>query len=496
MMMLPAIMLLASCVKDAGNYNYKTLTPILIDTASLPAKVIKKQLEYVVLSPDVKQGNDNSNLEYEWRLVQAGYTPDPVTGLYYNEKISDKKDLNYKLTANSGDYIIVLNVKDRTTGITESVKINLLIESYASQGLMVLHGDKDSCDVSIIVNDRLNLGWTTDFVQHNVFSETNGRKIDGEGAFIYYNLQKHWVNVFVKGAKGGYRTSGNDLRILSPYSEMFMSPLSASEIDFNAFDMWSYNELLINKGDLYFTSQASVNVDNKYGVKCFGADYYAAPYVATNIYRSYFGVIYDQKNKRFLYIDGSKNIKTFKDPGAAAAFSMNNVGKEMVYAEHGYDSRWYCVMQSPMDPATRELYVCKFNVADDGNRGVAKYNIKSDIDLNNAEFFAFGNRGNVMYYATKTKVYQSNYSGDLSSVLRLDLSSYYAGYEIVSMKIYKVAGSPNESKLLYVAIYNPLDKQGKVLEIGINEVSGEMSLSNMKTYSGFKKISAINYKSK
>jgi len=495
LVMLLTQTLLTSCLKDTGNYDYTELTPIVIEKSTLPTTLIKKQLEYIIINPVVKQGSDDSNLKYEWRLIQAAYNADPVTGTYYNVKVSDTKNINYKITANPGNYILILHATDSKNGVTELAKIDVVVESYASKGWMILHGDNTSCDVSIVVNPRINAGWTTDYVQHNVFSETNGKKIEGEGMHLQY-VGSHWVNVFTKGSKGGYRSNGNDLRIMNSFSDMFMSPLAESEVEFNAYDMWSYNELLLNKGALYFTSQADVNVYNKFGVKCFGEDYYAAPFVATIYNWAYYGVFYDQKNRRFLYIDYNRTIKQFKTPGASAAFNMTNVGKDMVYAEHGFDSRWYCLMQDGVNNNTRELYVCKFNVSDDGNRGVAKYDIRNNTDLNNAKFFAFGNRGNVMYYATDTKIYQSNYAGDLSSVLRYDILSAFPGYVITKMKIFKVSGNANESKLLYVAIYNPSDKQGKLLEIDINEVTGEMSTAGMRTYTGFSKISAMNYKTR
>jgi hypothetical protein len=275
---------------------------------------------------------------------------------------------------------------------------------------------------------------------------------------------------------------------------MFMNNLQQSDIQYQAYAGWSYNELLVNKGDLYFTSQASSNVYNPFGVKCFGEDYVAAPYIGTIFNFSYYGVFYDAKFKRFLYIDFNRAVKQFKAPGGTAAFDMRNVGKDMVYAEHGYDSRWYCLMQTPDNTSSRELFVCKFNVADDGNRAVARYNISNGTDLNNAKYFSFGSRGNVMYYATDTKIYQSNYASDLSSTLKYDISSAYPGNVITCMKLLKVNNHPSDCKILYVALYNPSTQQGTVLQIDVNEVSG--SFGSLKAYTGFGKISAMNYKAK
>jgi hypothetical protein len=133
-------------------------------------------------------------------------------------------------------------------------------------------------------------------------------------------------------------------------------------------------------------------------------------------------------------------------------------------------------------------------VSDDGNRGLAKINISAATDLNAAKYFAFGNKGNVMFYASNTKIYQNNYAGDLASTLKYDVSANYPGSVITSMKVFKVNNHPNDGKILYVALSNPTTKTGTILQIEINEVSG--AFGTIKAYTGFGEISAMNYKSK
>jgi hypothetical protein len=489
-------LLLTACMKDKGNYTYQNLSNYFVDTASVPRSIVIKQNETVTISPTNTPAANGLSLSYEWKLIQTSFVPDPATGTYFEKKLGTEKKLTYKVTETPGDYLLILYVTDKGNGgITQIIKVPFTISSYASQGWMVLHGNASGSDISIVVNSKLNnlLPASTDYIQANVFSETNGKKIEGEGAALYY-MGNHWVDVFTKTNGGGYRASGNDLRILNTYGDMFINPMPASEVQFQGYGLWSYNQLLVNKGDLYFNPQPTASVYNKFGVKCFGEDYVAAPYIGTVFNFSYYGVIYDTKNKRFLYIDFNRTVKPFKAPGATAAFNMTNVGKEMVYAEHGFDSRWYCVMQNDATPSTRELFVCKFNVADDGNRAVARYNISAATDLNNAKYFAFGNRGNVMYYATDTKIYQNDYSGNLSSTERYDLATNYPGYVIANMKVLKVANHPNDGKILYIALNKPATQEGVVLQIDINEVSGVFG--TVKAYTGFGKISGMNYKNK
>ncbi|UKJ08580.1 PKD-like family lipoprotein [Solitalea lacus] len=498
------------CAKDEGNYIYKDVSTNFVDATGMPDVYIAKQNDVVNISLSKVEGSSN-DLTYEWKLVTQSYTADPFTGIFVNKQLATTKDLSFKVEDAPGDYYLMLYVKDNANGgVAQIIKKPFTIRSYASPGLMVLHGDNSQSDISILVNSKLYTQYSgADYVQANVFSEINGKKIAGVGAGITHMTQ-NWVDVFTNNSNGGFRLNQNDLRIMNTYSDMFVVPMASGDVQFQAYDRWSYNELLVNKGDLYFISQPTPNIFNKFGVKCFGQDYVAAPFIGAvggsgaGYNFSYFGAFYDAKNRRFLYVDNNKDVKTFLAPGAAAKFDMRNVGKDMVYAEMGYGSngpRWYCVMQSPNNPATRQLYVCQFNVMDDGNRGVDLIDISAANGLSNSKYFAFGSKGNVMYHATDTKIYLNNYAGSKSSTELYDVSTSYAGSVITGMKLFKPPVSipvhPNDGKILYVTLYNPTTNAGTVLQIDVNEANGAFVGSGaVKAYTGFGKISAISYKAK
>ncbi len=44
---------------------------------------------------------------------------------------------------------------------------------------MIMHGDSDSTDVSILVNNRVVADVDKDEVKHNIFSMTNGHRAPG-----------------------------------------------------------------------------------------------------------------------------------------------------------------------------------------------------------------------------------------------------------------------------------------------------------------------------
>lgn len=322
------IVLTAACVPDRGNYDYSELEPIRIEPASLQSNYVIKQLDYLDATAKASQPSGDSNLEYTWTLLQNSWDSDPVMGEVIHEVIGNTKDLHVKMTFPPGKYKLSLRVSDQTNDVSEFASASLTIQSFAPQGWMILHGDKDSCDVSILTDARINPEWPAEALQHKMFSETNGKQVPGEAAQIRYLNHLHNVYVFTHG-EGGFRTSGNDLMVLNPYNDMFMEKLTPSQTKFNAYGIFSYNELIINDGQLYYVSQAEPARYFRFNAPCYGQDYYAAPFIATQFYEfgGYYGIIYDQKHKRFLNNNYSRTLADFMAPGASAAFNMLRCGK-------------------------------------------------------------------------------------------------------------------------------------------------------------------------
>jgi len=107
-----------------------------------------------------------------------------------------------------------------------------------------------------------------------------------------------------------------------------------------------------------------------------------------------------------------------------------------------------------------------------------------------AKYFAFGNKGDVMYYGDSSKIYLSN--NYKTSTLYYDITTAYPGNFITSMQVFKVNGHPSDGQLLYVALYD--GTQSTVLQIPINAINGAMT-GSVTAYTGIAgKISAMNYK--
>ena len=350
--------LFQACLDDEGNYSYSDLLPIEIDSSKMSNSYRITQLDYLVVDPEVKQGVDDSNLSYEWRIFQESNMPNSETGKVVNDVVGQERKLNYKVTTPPGEYTLSFTVTDKQNGVSEVISRKLYVESFASVGLMVMHGDADSTDVSILVNDRIVSDATMDGVKHNIFSITNGRRAVGAPGMVAYVNNTHNVYVYTKGNAGGFRTRGSDLEVLDTYAEMFTEPLESSNIDFQGYNSWLYNDLLVNGGKVYFAGQATTTF-TKFGVPVFGVEYYAEPFIGIQERGYYYGIFYDRLQRRFWYVDSSKYSASgctyMKD---AKAFAVGNRSELLYYA------------------TTTEVKQCNFK---DGGTSTLRYTLPTEL---------------------------------------------------------------------------------------------------------------------
>ncbi|MDI3320285.1 PKD-like family lipoprotein [Pinibacter soli] len=534
-----AALAFAGCYKDNGNYTYKNLSNAFVDTSKFSGQMVIRQNDPYTVTPVFVNGVDPSKLTYEWRLTKVESTPDPFTGKFTDTVLSTKQNLSGNMYFSPGNYMLRLHVFDPANGnVAQVINRPLAVSSFAMQGLMLLHGDATSCDVSIIVNTKVNtlVPTGTDSIQRNVFSITNGKKIEGEARSVNFNNHgssgaDSKVYVFTY-PNGGYRTDFGTLKTLSDYNGLF-SPAPSSN-NFTAYGVSGANEVLINNGGLYYQGQIQPAGFIPFGVQSFLANsvspgnYVATPYYAMDIDNvtasnaPNAAIFYDQNARRFLAAKNDKTVGTFTGTAPTGGFSLSAPGKWMVYAEQGFSpgrlspyfsKYWYCVMQdvnftNPVSPkaGTRRVHIVDLGRLPDpaypgdntknliltsNQRGIIIDTISNATDIDAAKYFSFGNRGPIMFYATDTKIYVSN--NYITSNLYYDISTTYAGNVITCMQIFKSNGHPSDGQILYVALYD--GTKSTLLQIPINGITGAMTGEPMKAYTNISgKISAMNYK--
>ena len=406
-----AVMLsLSGCVKDNGNYDYRTLTPIEIDMGLNSSTVVVRQLGQLKIEPKVSQGGSDENLTYRWQLKDDLWLPDPALGYFIDSLLSTDRVLDITVDLPARDYHLIYYVTDRTNGVTVNEKLSLRVETIAPQGLMVLHEDREGKgDVSMVMNPEVNAGiegYSDDYVTHAIFSGNNEGLHPEAGAMIVAprNEGNH-IYLFQGGDRGGYRLSIADMKIIDTYQECFREGIEP--VGFEGFTLWSgRREYLVNKGSIYFSDSNTSGVYAQYDVRCFGEPYDAAPYIGGNVtLGASSGVrccFFDKLSKRFLYIDYQPAVKAFTNSGTAFDPKQPLENEtEMVYAQMGYPSNFYlALMQQPGNSSVRKLYALDLNAnwyEPNANTGAGLYDLSAAPEMAQASRFAFGPRGPVVF---------------------------------------------------------------------------------------------------
>lgn len=162
---LLALGLLASCVDDEGNYNYKKLNEVSIqDIAESYAPLA--YFDKVTISPVLSgslAGEDLTNYDYQWHICLNSHSNHIV--------ISDQKDLDWVADVPPGTYTLYFTVKDRATGLEKQQSTILNVGSPYNRGFLVL-GENENNQVAM---DMISMPLERDTVMiENVFENELG----------------------------------------------------------------------------------------------------------------------------------------------------------------------------------------------------------------------------------------------------------------------------------------------------------------------------------
>ena len=216
-------------------------------------------------------------------------------------------------------------------------------------------------------------------------------------------------------------------------------------------------------------------------------------------------IVYDELKGRFLYsnVFSSELLEIDYDP-AKSAYDMTAIGeKTCLYMDRGYsnESAWYgyAIMR---DKNTNGLscYVYVTSSAIANCYGIAVLDLAACEEIEKAQYYAFGRRGPVLYYATNTAIYKVNYDLNTQEVVPASDAAWTcpAGETITSVRMFVEDGLDLEesadSKYLLVSTYN--GSEGKLYVLGADVVSGSLSIEPMEIFIGFGEIKDVVFKSK
>ena len=481
-----------SCYEDKGNYDYRELTALSIDTlnSGIKPEMIAYQLENFKMPVNVKYAGDKNKLEYEWKLFpQDPQKPDDVVNFDDPVILSTQEVLDTTIYEVPGKYYLVYTVTDPTHDVKEYLRIKLSIESALSRGLCVLDEKAGNYDLHMIKTATLLSDITPEQEKtvKNIFSNVNDR-IETSGRFIHQFTPGWGSKVFYFFTEtGGYTLDPNTFEITSDdYKSLFSFPM-AIESNPQAYMVTSNPaEIIVNNGLIHAFDHVMM------GASCFGdrleGDYYAAPFLPKLTSDNFATVIYDTKNARFAPIDRwISGVGSFVDT-EGAEFNLNNIGRnmEIKFMQNGYNEYTYAIFKN-IDNSNYFLYVTDFS--GENEMPIKKYDMSGCPELRDNSIYTFGTRGNVCFYTSGSNLYQYKYASKNAA----EVVHQFGSETITTIEVFEQEGHELDGKLLMISTVTA-SGEGKVYLLPFDELNGTLNTLDMNVYTGFNKIVDVYFK--
>ncbi len=392
--LLSAILCLTSCIKDTGNYKYKTGNTVTLKFTSSTVTIYLGDTLRLNPIRTFSNPQDTTDFDHAWYLNGVHYSDSPTLVLPAN---------TYQ------NYMVNYYMTDRKTGIafTASTSLGINVSSRYIYGWAILY--EDNTGHSELAQVCINTSGLLLFDYAGMYRAANGAPMGTQPVKLCpYNMRgTPGIFVIQRGDPGSIDISGVDMTRKLIASQSFT--LGAPD-DFEPENLAFFNsaDVLVNKnGDLYgrffngaaaFTvpwMSAPINVTR--GMKI--ADVWYSWFKTSNI-----ALMYDSLNKRVLQSNvgiftqgGGMNIDSLPapiTPYPANYTSLHNLGDwQYVWGGTFHDS--YNVVTGAMlirSPVDNQLYFETFQYSQNTTPGVltpgARIPFTGSQQVNSATSFA------------------------------------------------------------------------------------------------------------
>ena len=499
-----------SCYKDKGNYEYKPLDKVLIDTAkrNISSAYSIYRYDELVISPRIFFNQEevtstaqvSGKLAFTWSIYQA-------TGgkVYSRDTISNDITFRKSISKPAGRWVVILSVKNLSTQVEEYMKFDVQVDEQLSDGWMLLYEKNGNTDVGLIVDDwtKKNIVQTRTFA--DMFQNSNGYPLLGEPRGLMHSPSTlATAEVLIASARDFVAVEKSSFQVFYPIDKLFWNFIPGGEIKtFSANN--GRKEVVIYNNRVH---GANYNTSGTSRVNFFGAAYNGsygdlAEWSATAFGASFDAVVYDKTNKKFLNIPANGTaVQGFATQALTAAFDVNNVGLDPEAFDWGRGNGTpnvgyeYAVMKNSTD---RFLLVSNFTNAAVTQIAIGKYPITGiplSIPIRTLNS-AFG--GNYTLMGTEKTVYLHRYQQSSNAVSEWEAP---VNEEVTCVRLQKFYYNPAVTNLLlprpntvvYIGTWNAGTKVGKVYAYTIDPTNGSINKATERVYTGFGKIKDMTYK--
>ncbi|MDR0766383.1 MAG: hypothetical protein LBF09_05565 [Odoribacteraceae bacterium] len=161
---IAALLLLARCVEDTGNYTYEApaaVSPVILSTLAEEYEAIS--LQQFVIDPRV-EGNED-DYTYAWYVYPINHTAIPY------DTIGHERKLDYRVAIQSGTYTLIFKVTEKQHGTSVYQRSRVTVSSIFGKGYYINKHQNGRADVDFIDRDGV--------ITPNLLKQLNGDDLPG-----------------------------------------------------------------------------------------------------------------------------------------------------------------------------------------------------------------------------------------------------------------------------------------------------------------------------
>lgn len=469
---LLAGILLSSCSKDLGNYEYTEINEVST-TGIEEIYKIRYGVDTLRISPQLLSSQDIQDpdrYDYFWTAR------DHLVSL---DTIGRTLDLNYRVQLKPGVYQLMLSIVDKETKILWRKTTRLEIGSTLSRGIMLIgEDDQQNVDVDMIVMNAdttiarglisgsglpplrgpLNISYVSSWRDADnklwLFTESgsyflNRVTFEGSTADIFDKL------VFTR-----HQISSSDLQPVA-IAPTFHNVAGTQP------DLLGWARVTVTKGGHIFGPNVAENNGDFYGDPVSRtADapdvlLKAAPYLFYSPRSTSSMIWYDQNNEKFMYIPSytfnytSRHLNdTPQDP---FPWDQAGTGRKLVYGENTTNSSGGAIFGNSyalMKDAQSRFYIYRFYTNGANPLKTGFFPIQAiATGIERATHFAFSSTRSVMLYVVDGQLFAYDYNPGNERAYSLAVS----GPDPITMIKFDLQINPNVNSL-YIGTYNTTTK--------------------------------------
>ena len=350
--------IISSCAKDQGNYNYADKEVITV-TGMENSYTKTSGFESLMINPTASSTDPGAKLEYLWGIYETsvqGYAP-------VLDTIARTKDLNYPVIQPAKLWVIVLRVTNTNTGYAQYFKADLNVVTAYTRGWYVQKDDGTNTDLDLFLTQTNSI---PDSKLENIYSMVNGSKLNGKASQLAF-FSKYKSNIlggnFVN-TRALFVTTDNDvtaidintLKVVREFNSLFYVPPAVKKPDFVCIG--SQANFISNNGQLHSIYTMAANT-GQFGVAKLKNDqadsyklskYYLTGWISNPIF-------FDETSSSFISATGSGAYMLKINDAAVTNMPANNNNKNLLFMGHKILSplTGYAVLQDKTNTSLKIL---------------------------------------------------------------------------------------------------------------------------------------------